>query len=188
MKKYLYVFFLLLLVSFSCTKPNPSPRQLGYFRFNLPEKVYYNFQPDSCLFSFELPTYFKVISTDSHPCWFTLTVPQLKAQISFTYYSIDNNLEELLDDSYTLAYKHSIRAEDIHEKEFINNKGHVFVTVFDIKGNAASAMQFHITDSVKHFLRGSLYFRTQPNRDSLQPAIDFLEKDIIHLIETFRWK
>ena len=94
----------------------------------------------------------------------------------------------MIDDSYTLAYKHSIRADDIQEKEFVNEHSRVYATVFDITGNAASPMQFHITDSSQHFFRGSLYFRTRPNRDSLQPAIDFVEKDIIHLIETFRWK
>jgi len=117
-----------------------------------------------------------------------MTVPQLKAEITITYYPIHNNLEQLIDDSYTLAYKHSIRADDIQEKEFVNKTENVYATVFDIKGNAASPMQFHITDSTMHFFRGSLYFRTRPNRDSLAPAIDYLEKDIIHLIESFRWQ
>jgi hypothetical protein len=28
----------------------------------------------------------------------------------------------------------------------------------------------------------------EPNKDSLAPVIDFIEKDIRHLIETLQWK
>jgi gliding motility-associated lipoprotein GldD len=63
-----------------------------------------------------------------------------------------------------------------------------FGMVYDLKGDVASAVQFFITDSTKHFLRGSLYFNIQPNRDSLNPVIDFLREDIMHLIETTQWK
>ena len=139
-----------------------------------------------------MPKYFKVHPvqeySDTVHCWITIEIPTLNAEITITYYPVHNNLEQLIDDSYTLAYKHSIKADDILEKEFVNNKAHVYATVFDIRGNAASPMQFHITDSTKNFFRGSLYFRTRPNRDSLQPAITFLEKDILRLIETLRWK
>ncbi len=192
MKKSLFFIFSVIIIVFSCGKPRPTPRPVGYFRLNLPHKQYSLFTPDSCPYSFEIPGYFQITHPDHIPdsvrCWITIRVPSLKAEISITYYTINNNLEQLIDDSYTLAYKHSIKADDIQEKEFVNNKAHVYATVFDIKGNAASPMQFHITDSTKNFFRGSLYFRSRPNRDSLQPAIDFIEKDIIHLIETFRWQ
>ena len=191
MKKTLAIISLVLLI-ISCTKPKPTPRPIGYYRFNLPQKSYTLYSPDSCPFSFQIPVYAKIVPDKKMPecshCWMDIEFPSLNAEITITYYPITNDLEELIDDSYTLAYKHSIRADDIIEKQFINKSKKVFATVFDIKGNAASPMQFHITDSTKHFFRGSLYFRTRPNRDSLQPAISFLEKDIIKLIETFSWK
>ena len=59
--------------------------------------------------------------------------------------------------------------------------------IFDIKGDAASEYQFHLTDSTSHFLRGSLYFNTAPNQDSIQPVLDFIKQDIAHLLETFEW-
>ncbi len=192
MKKLFLLIPAIIFLFASCTKPKATPRPVGYFRINFPNKHYIVFEPDTCPYSFELPDYYKITKANDVPdsvfCWITLKVPKLKAEISITYYQIHDNLEQLIDDSYTLAYKHSIRADDIYEKEFVNDQSKVYATVFDIKGNAASPMQFHITDSTKHFFRGSLYFRTRPNRDSLQPAIDFIEKDIIHLIETFRWK
>jgi gliding motility-associated lipoprotein GldD len=57
-----------------------------------------------------------------------------------------------------------------------------------VRTEAASPFQFYLTDSTKNFVRGALYFNTVPNNDSLAPVIDFLKQDIIHMIETFRWK
>ena len=45
-----------------------------------------------------------------------------------------------------------------------------------------------LTDSTKHFLVGSLYFYSRPNYDSLLPALDYIEKDVVHLMETLSWK
>jgi hypothetical protein len=36
-------------------------------------------------------------------------------------------------------------------------------------------------------MRGALYFDSTPNADSLRPVQDFLQKDIEHLINTFKW-
>jgi len=59
---------------------------------------------------------------------------------------------------------------------------------FNVAGNAATAKQFFITDSVKHFLRGALYFDATPNEDSLGVVNDFLQVDMKHLINTLKWK
>ncbi|PIV58809.1 MAG: gliding motility lipoprotein GldD, partial [Bacteroidetes bacterium CG02_land_8_20_14_3_00_31_25] len=53
---------------------------------------------------------------------------------------------------------------------------------------AASNIQFYVTDSIRHFVRGALYFETKPNKDSLAPIINFIEQDVTHLVETLRWK
>ena len=59
---------------------------------------------------------------------------------------------------------------------------------FKVVGNAASQLQFFLTDSIHHFMIGSLYFYSRPNYDSLLPALDYIEKDVIHLMETLEWK
>jgi gliding motility-associated lipoprotein GldD len=59
---------------------------------------------------------------------------------------------------------------------------------FKVGGNAATARQFFVTDSVAHFLRGALYFDATPNADSLSVVNDFLEVDMKHLINTLEWK
>jgi len=60
--------------------------------------------------------------------------------------------------------------------------------LYDVGGNAASAVQFYVTDSSRHFLRGSLYFYASPNADSIAPAVEYFRKDVEHLIETLKWK
>jgi hypothetical protein len=37
-------------------------------------------------------------------------------------------------------------------------------------------------------MRGALYFNVVPNIDSLKVVVDFLRKDIVHMIKTFEWK
>jgi gliding motility-associated lipoprotein GldD len=59
---------------------------------------------------------------------------------------------------------------------------------FRVEGNAATSRQFYVSDSIRHFLRGALYFETTPNDDSLSVVNDFLEADMLHLIETLRWR
>ena len=61
-------------------------------------------------------------------------------------------------------------------------------TVFNIVGNAASQIQFFLTDSSKNFLVGALYFYSKPNYDSIYPALKFIEKDLYRLIESFEWE
>jgi gliding motility-associated lipoprotein GldD len=70
----------------------------------------------------------------------------------------------------------------------MNNVNRVYGTLYDLKGNTATAVQFFVTDSTKHFLRGSLYFAAEPDADSLEPVIEFFRGDIEHLIETLQWK
>jgi gliding motility-associated lipoprotein GldD len=59
---------------------------------------------------------------------------------------------------------------------------------FELGGNTATANQFFLTDSTRHFLRGALYFDAAPNADSLGIVNDFLKKDLDHLINTLQWK
>ena len=110
------------------------------------------------------------------------------ATLYLNYNSINENLDSLLNDAYKLPYKHISKAESIPEKLFINEEKKVFGTLFSVVGNAASQYQFFLTDSSNHFLVGSLYFYARPNYDSIFPAVHYLQKDIIRLMESLTWK
>jgi gliding motility-associated lipoprotein GldD len=64
----------------------------------------------------------------------------------------------------------------------------VYGLIYDIEGNTASSLQFYVTDSTKHFIRGALYFNVRPNIDSVKIVLEFLKKDVLHLIQTLQWK
>jgi gliding motility-associated lipoprotein GldD len=178
-----------ILLSFaivlSCEIYTPKPK--GYMRFDLPEKEYCLFD-SVCPFRFEYPVYGKMVSIKEHDCWYNLSFPQYRATIYLSYQPIHSNLVELLDDAHIFAYRHDVKANAI-EPQFIRTKNESITgLLFDIKGNTASSVQFFVTDSINHFFRGSLYFYSAPNSDSLAPLIDFFRKDIEHLIETVDFK
>jgi len=186
-RKITVVFFAFLL--FSCESESYTPKPKGYFRIDLPEKKYESATLD-CPFTFEKPTYsvIKMVEQADKPCWFNLDFNTLNASLYFSYNKIENNLNQYLDDSRTLAFKHSVKATDIEQIIINYPQKKVYGLIYDIKGNVASEFQFHLTDSVNHFLVGSLYFNTPPNQDSIQPVLDFVKQDIEHLFSTFEWK
>ena len=124
----------------------------------------------------------------AEPYWINIVFPEFNGEIHISYKKVEGNLDAYLEDSRTLAYKHTIKADAIVETTFADPSKKVYGLVYEIKGNAASSAQFHLTDSSHNFLRGSLYFNVQPNVDSLGPVIDFFKQDIKHLMETFEWK
>jgi len=122
------------------------------------------------------------------PGFFNIEFPAYKAKIYLTYKDINNNFASLMEQTYKMNVKnHIAKADAISEKEFNNAANSVYGVLYDLKGNTASAVQFYITDSVRHYLRGSLYFDAEPNADSLAPVIDFFRSDVVHLIESVKW-
>jgi gliding motility-associated lipoprotein GldD len=167
------------------------PKPTGYFRIDLPQKEYRSIN-DSVPFPFlfELPQYgaINLKRTEDSPNFFNVDFPRYGARIHFSYIKVDSNFNRLLEESRRLAYEHTVKAQEINEELIINEAAHVYGTYYSIKGNAASSDQFFMTDSSNHFVRGALYFNVAPNPDSLGPVHDFLQQDIVHLIETFKWK
>lgn len=191
MPKFLsFLSALFLLLTFSCKKEYvPKPR--GYFRITFQEKTYHRLDSIALPYQFDIPGYSKIVPDNdrlAEPYWINLKIPAHKAEVHLSYKKVSNNLEMLTEDSRALAYKHSIKADAINEKIFANPEKRVYGTIYLIDGNAASPLQFYLTDSTRNFLRGALYIREVPNIDSLRPVIDFLTPDVIRLIETTEWK
>ena len=124
---------------------------------------------------------------DEPNAWLKIVYPNQKASVDITYRTIDNNLRELLVESQRLVFKHTVKADQIVSNDYLNREKRVFATLYEITGNAASQIQFHMTDSTRHFVKGALYFNRKPNYDSILPAVDYIKKDMLRLIETFEW-
>jgi len=191
------VFLLILAVFsfFSCREASV-PKPKGYFRIDLQPKKYIVFnetnQAKNLPLKFEYPVYGNIsdkVDDKSEPGWFNIEFPAYKARIYMTYKDVGGDLEGLIEQTYTMNVKNHISKADAINEQLINDvENRKFGILYDLKGNTASAVQFYVTDSVKHYLRGSLYFESEPNADSLAPVIDFFREDVIHLIETLKWK
>lgn len=166
------------------------PKPKGFPRIDFPEKTY-KLYDSLCPYSFEIPTY-SFISNDKHkgadPCWINVNFPKYNAQIHLSYKTVNNNLDTFLNDCRDFAIKHQVKSTGIDETIIVRDSAQVYGLVYDIAGNTASNVQFYLTDSTHHFMRGALYFNSVPNIDSLKIVVDFLRKDIVHLIQTFEWK
>ncbi len=197
----------------SCNS-NYTSKKTGYYYIDFPEHSYTTFSKENFPYSFSYPTYGNIVrdSTyfdqgDEDAYWINVDFPAYNARVFLSYKRIGgkalfkvpqpdgsykdslglNYFDNLVADAFQLTAKNEVVATSRKDSVFITPKG-VSGVYFKVGGNAATARQFFLTDSTKNFLRGALYFSVTPNVDSLQPAIQFFEKDLQHFINTFEWK
>ena len=185
MTYYKYILLLIVLSIFiSCNNDEALPKPTGFLRLDYPTAKYQKAVTNP--YEFETNKIANVKVNGKY--WVKIEYPKLNASIDITYRPIDNNIIELLKESEKLTTKHAVKADAIYYDAFENDSEKVYGKLSNVTGNAASSLQFHLTDSTKHFLTGAVYFNTQPNYDSIYPAIKYIEKDIIRLMNTTKWK
>ncbi len=185
-----YLFCIVyLMLNLACNNDTTIPKPRGFQRIEFPEKQYKPFKSD-CNFSTVIPTY-GYIFPDTFPgaekCWYNIYYEPFNATLHLSYKPISSSksLYKLIEDSRTLVYKHTIKADEIYETVISNNI--LSGMLYNISGNTATNFQFYVTDSNNHFLRGSLYFNVKTNSDSIAPVLHFIEKDIYRMIESLTW-
>ena len=185
--KVVLILFLSVLMFASCEKKY-IPKPKGYFRIDLPAHQYQLF--DTLFpYKFEYSKYAKYEIYNKDSAWINIFYPHFRARIHITYKNPQTeNLDEIIDESQTLVYKHTLKADAIDEDLLTDTIHKVYGILYTLEGNSASNIQFYITDSSKHFFRGALYFEVKPNYDSLRPVITYIKEDIKHLITSMRWK
>ena len=167
------------------------PKPLGYNRLELPDPVYRSL-PDSLPYIFEYSKHARLLADTSainERFWIEIYYPNIKSNIHITYKPLKGNgqlLKEFLDDAYTLTAKHQIKAYAINEVITVTPSGKTAV-IAELEGEVPSQFQFTVTDSSRNFLRGALYFNTQVKNDSLAPAIEYMKRDMMHIINTLEW-
>lgn len=190
MTRILFVFALAVLLA-GCGGNDYVPKPRGYYRIDFPKHEY---QTVDCKvpYSFEYPTYatfdLRNSTNAEERYWGDVNFKSLNAKLYLSYKSVSHNLEQYVSDAHNFVYKHTIKADAISETPFDNAENKVYGLLYEISGDAASNVQFYLTDSTRNFVRGALYFNAVPNKDSLAPVLDFLNEDIKHLIESFSWK
>ncbi|WP_425076647.1 gliding motility lipoprotein GldD [Psychroserpens sp. S379A] len=186
---------LLLCIILSCVAcgSDPIPKPKAMLRLDYPEPKYkgvdirlpFTFEKN------ELADPITKIKLDGVNNIYAVDIeyPKLKGTVYLTYKKVkENNLTNLLRDAQNLTQKHTMKADEIEGDIYENPKKKVFGMFYEVGGNAASQSQFYVTDSINHFLVGSLYFYAKPNYDSIYPAAVYLKNDIKHIMETIEWK
>jgi gliding motility-associated lipoprotein GldD len=188
------VLFCCLAIIAACNGNHDySPKPRGYFRIQFPKKAYRQFD-SICPFTFVYPVYANVEpdrKPDAQPCWLNMQFPQFGGTLHLSYEHIQSpkEFDELVEDAHKLSFKHTIKASSIDQGIISYPDWKVYGIYYTIDGNgSASWVQFFLTDSTKNYLRGALYFNTEPRLDSIQPVLDFVKQDVNLMIKSFRWK
>ena len=193
MNKNFYVL-LLITVCLSCGETT-TPKPKAELRLEYPKAKYVDdnlglpFAFEKNLLAAKVVT--KELKATTKSYGINLEYPALKGTIFLTYKSIEKdkkNLKDFLRDAQKLTLEHTKKADEIPAYPFEDSKRKVYGMLSEVKGNVASPAQFYVTDSINHFLTGSVYFFAKPNYDSILPAANYLQNDIKRIMETVSWK
>ena len=166
------------------------PKPYGYFRIAIPDTSYAEVQTLHYPYAFRLSTnaYIQERQEKGEQYWIDIQYPTLNATIHCSYKPVENNLRILSRDAQEFLYKHTTVASAIPVQEYGNAANNVWGLYYELHGNTATPIQFVLTDSTKHFFRGSVYCNSVPNQDSLAPIYDYLRKDVRVLMESMKWQ
>ncbi|WCC44915.1 gliding motility lipoprotein GldD [Tenacibaculum finnmarkense] len=185
MCKILWLISALLLINLTSCTNETLPKPKAYLRLEYPTLGYQKLN-ENTPYSFDVAKNAGVKILKNN--WLKIKYPTLKASVDITYRPVKNNLRELFVESEKLVLEHTVKADHISWRDYADSDKKVYGKMCEISGNAASQLQFHVTDSTNHFLKGSLFFYSKPNYDSILPAVEYLKKDMIQMLETLQWK
>ena len=180
--------FIIILVTVlsSCGNIEVQPKPQAKLALQYPSPDYTKLDKDNCPFNFEINSYARVLAKND--CSMKIEYPFMEATVYMDYVPVKDNLRALLIDGQKLSFSHNRMADVIDDKIYINPDKSVYGMMYSIEGNAASNVQFYLTDSVQNFVTASLYFDRAPNYDSIYPAIDYIKIDMRKMMESMDWK
>ncbi|MBR6160746.1 MAG: hypothetical protein IKQ75_02645 [Bacteroidales bacterium] len=170
----------------------PTPKPVGYFRIDLPERQYQH--TDTTLpFTFDQSdqSVLSIRNQKDGSCWIDVSYPALNAAFKLTCIPVPkaDSLRNLMIREEKMVKFHYQKADDVEFSVIQDPEARLWGRFYDIEGKeVATPLIFWMTDSAHYFLRGTLYFNFTPNNDSLQPVIDYLREDFMQFTNTFKWK
>ena len=93
-----------------------------------------------------------------------------------------------MEDAQEMVFSHDLKSNGISRIRISNEEKRLNGVLYHIDGPVATPVQFFVTDSSSHFLRGSLYFNHAPNPDSTAPVVNRLIMDIEHIMKSVSWE
>lgn len=186
-KKIWLCHLIICLFLFSCSSAPKEKEQTSSIR-----KTHELVKYESASFSFDYNKGQIIIpktADSSDEIWFDILDSDIDATIYCSYLPIDQeSLYMTLEDSYRLAYSHVSVSDGISQSFISNDNLKTYATIYDIDGQVATPIQFFVTDSTSHFLRGSLYYNKSVKNDSVASTTKLIRDDILTLISSLRWK
>lgn len=181
-----FMVFILVVLATSCGENEVQPKPQAQLALQYPSPEYQQLLKDNCPFEFEINSYARVLAKSD--CSMKIEYPFMDATVYMDYAPVQNNIRELLIDGQKLSFSHNRMADVIDDKIYLNPDKRAYGMMYSIEGNAASNVQFYVTDSVQNFVTASLYFDRAPNYDSIYPAIDYIKLDMRKMMESMTWK
>ena len=198
MLRQYFILFIALCLLGACKPEVFSPKPQGYFMIDTPaEHEYKVFDKPGYPYTFEYPVYAEIVKDSAffkekadNPYWININFPTLGGELLLTYKHIGSldEFHKMVQDAHGFTFFHHQKADYINEETFTNPGSGISFILRTVGGNAASRYQFTATDSVRNFMLGSLYFDVTPNADSLKPATDFIAQDILHMMQTLKFR
>ncbi|MBR6757276.1 MAG: hypothetical protein IKM35_02200 [Bacteroidaceae bacterium] len=118
--------------------------------------------------------------------WLNIQYPRYNATIYLSYIPLTGNLDQLMNESIELVYRQNINTEQVEAFAYEDITKKLYATLYTLSPESATPVQFIVTDSSEYLLRGALYFDTPVKSDSIAPSLQYIEDDIIQLIESIR--
>ncbi len=183
-----FIIMVIVCCCFACQQVDV-PKPKAFLRLEYPKANYKTIEtPLPFSFKKNKLSTVETIKKNNSPLGLNLNYNTLNATVYLTYGAVDNNLNTFISDAGSITQKHAQMAREVSERSFENEQTKVYGKLYELRGPVASQIQFHVSDREKHFLSGALYFKTRPNYDSILPAVDYVKKDIVMLMESLRWK
>lgn len=188
--EYLLIFLFCSCDNLELPKPN------AYLRLDFPPPTYKEIVFENDGTTFELNTastlvknIINITNTNSLTSK-SISYPLINAEIKLEHYNLNKNIKlndrlKRLNDFTSIHLKKSSNPPKI--QEFTNQNKKVYASIINIKGDVTSPSQFYATDSVNNLLIGILNLKSKTKYDSVLPALEYIKKDIYHLIESIKW-
>lgn len=168
------------------------PKPYGYAGISLPTQEYIALS-DKYPYNFEISKHAIIIDEsvkEYGPYCITIKYPCFDAVLQITYKNFHGDrkkLRTLIVAAKSLTYKHQVKTYNISDR-IVEKKDGTLVSISELYGEIPTPIQFYGTDTKNHFIRGAVYLHTSTENDYLEPVINFLKADVIHLIDTLAWK
>ena len=190
LKTFLTISILTIATS-SCEEESYIPKPPTYLRLELPDHTYKT-HTDDCAYTFDIADLYEVnaapVDQNGNACHKRIDLGPLNGTAYLRYWKISEPLAYYINNANDEIDRHKLKATNIVDKQIIRADDKVYGTFFELQGNVATPYQFYLTDSTDNFVYCEVLFNSTPNYDSLIPTLDYLERDLMQLVQTLKWK